>query len=88
MLLLHAPSALIVALENLLDESMMHLQAAQTELDAVAEDFRKLHVERQALLNQAEAAIANLRKRDEDIRSAGSSFASTKDRLQVQGSAT
>lgn len=59
------------------------MQAAQTELDAVAEDFRKLHAERQALLVQAEGAVANLRKRDEDIRAAGSRFASTKDHLEV-----
>lgn len=59
------------------------MQAAQTELDTVAEDFRKLHMERQSLLSQAEAAMANLRKRDDDIRSAGSRFAGTKDRLQV-----
>ncbi|KAK9843212.1 hypothetical protein WJX74_008779 [Apatococcus lobatus] len=65
-----------------LESEITETQAAQTELDAVAEDFRRLHVERQALLSQAEAAMANLRKRDEDIRSAGLRFASTKDRLE------
>lgn len=46
-------------------------QAAQTELSKAAQDFRRLHAERQELLQQWEGVLEAIRKRDASILEAG-----------------
>lgn len=53
-------------------------QAAQTELNKAAEDFRALHAERQELLAQWEGVLAAVAARDEAILAAGKEFAERK----------
>lgn len=47
------------------------LQAAQTELGKAAQDFRRLHEERQELLAQWEGVLKAISKRDGAILEAG-----------------
>jgi hypothetical protein len=49
-------------------------QAQQIVLDKTADDFRRLHAERQALVRQWEAAVAAMQARDRDIDAAGARF--------------
>ncbi|NWQ99596.1 CCD39 protein, partial [Paradoxornis webbianus] len=51
------------ALDNELTETM----TAQMELDRAAEDFRRVHQERQELIRQWENAIHQMQKRDQEI---------------------
>uniref|UniRef100_A0A8D0KPV3 Coiled-coil domain-containing protein 39 n=1 Tax=Salvator merianae TaxID=96440 RepID=A0A8D0KPV3_SALMN len=51
------------ALDNELTETL----AAQIELDKAAEDFRRVHRERQELIKQWESTIEQMKKRDQEI---------------------
>ncbi|NXR50050.1 CCD39 protein, partial [Hippolais icterina] len=51
------------ALDNELTETM----TAQMELDRAAEDFRRVHQERQEVISQWENAIRQMQKRDQEI---------------------
>ncbi|NXH56261.1 CCD39 protein, partial [Rhabdornis inornatus] len=51
------------ALDNELTETM----TAQMELDRAAEDFRRVHQERQEVIRQWESAIHQMQKRDQEI---------------------
>lgn len=53
---------------------MTDTQAQQIVLDKTAEDFRKLHAERQQLVRQWEAAVQAMQARDRDIDAAGERF--------------
>ena len=61
-----------------LDQEVTDTQSKQIELDKTAEEFRKLHKERQDLVKQWQDSIEAMRRRDEDIRHAGERFAEAK----------
>ena len=52
---------------KLLDTEMIESVTAQIELDKTAENFRKAHHEREALIEQWEQTIHQMRKRDQDM---------------------
>lgn len=54
-----------------LENEVTETQAAQIELDKTAEDFRKLHRERQEFVRQWEHAIEAIKNRDGAIQQAG-----------------
>ncbi|EFN56849.1 hypothetical protein CHLNCDRAFT_144442 [Chlorella variabilis] len=58
-----------------LDDEITETQAAQTELSKAAQDFRRLHAERQELLQQWEGVLEAIRKRDASILEAGQQHA-------------
>ncbi|XP_052036602.1 coiled-coil domain-containing protein 39 [Apodemus sylvaticus] len=52
---------------KLLDSELTETLSAQLELDKAAQDFRKIHLERQELIQQWESTIEQMQKRDEEI---------------------
>ena len=56
-------------------------QVAQIELDKTTEEFKRLHRERHDLIAQWEAAIDNMKKRDQDILDAQGRYQGTKVRI-------
>uniref|UniRef100_A0A8I3NY17 Coiled-coil domain-containing protein 39 n=2 Tax=Canis lupus familiaris TaxID=9615 RepID=A0A8I3NY17_CANLF len=52
---------------KVLDNELTETLSAQLELDKAAQDFRKIHNERQELIKQWENTIEQMRKRDRDI---------------------
>lgn len=46
---------------------MIESQLSQIEVDRASESFRRIHQERQELLNQLENSVKNMRTRDEEI---------------------
>ncbi len=50
-------------------------QTAQLELEKTTEEFRALHLERQGLISQWEAAVVQMQKRDADIVDAQQQYA-------------
>ncbi|XP_075411722.1 coiled-coil domain-containing protein 39 [Tenrec ecaudatus] len=52
---------------KVLDNELTETLSAQLELDKAAQDFRKIHTERQELIKQWENTIEQMRKRDQDI---------------------
>ncbi|XP_004675066.1 PREDICTED: coiled-coil domain-containing protein 39 [Condylura cristata] len=52
---------------KVLDNELTETLSAQLELDKAAQDFRKIHVERQELIKQWENTIEQMLKRDKDI---------------------
>ncbi len=75
-------SKAVVAKKSELDEEVMETQAAQVQLDKAAEDFRKLHAERQDLIRQWDEAMEAMKNRDAAIAMAGSQFAAKKIELK------
>lgn len=61
-----------------LEDEVTETQAKQIELDKTAEEFRKLHRERQDLVKQWEDAIKTMQKRDMDIQQAQEKFIDAK----------
>jgi hypothetical protein len=57
-------------------------QAAQTQLDRAAEDYRRLHAERTALIAQWDEAAAAAARRDEAIAAAGAEFSARRAALR------
>lgn len=49
------------------DEETMNTITLQVELDKTAEEFRKMHKERQELIKQWESIIDQMQKRDNQI---------------------
>ena len=49
------------------DEETMNTVTLQVELDKTAEEFRKMHKERQELIKQWESIIDQMQKRDNQI---------------------
>ena len=72
-----ATVAVSVAKEGLENE-VTETQSKQIELDKTADEFRRLHKERQDLVQQWQESIEAMRRRDEDIRQAGERYAETK----------
>ena len=60
---------------NPLPLQVTETQAAQIQLDRAAEDYRRLHAERQQLIAQWDEAAAAMRRRDGAIRTASAAFA-------------
>ncbi|KAM3834526.1 coiled-coil domain-containing protein 39 [Vipera latastei] len=54
---------------RILDNELTETLASQIELDKTAEDFRRVHQERQDLIRQWENTIEQMQKRDQDIDS-------------------
>uniref|UniRef100_A0A5F4W021 Coiled-coil domain-containing protein 39 n=1 Tax=Callithrix jacchus TaxID=9483 RepID=A0A5F4W021_CALJA len=52
---------------KMLDNELTETMSAQLELDKAAQDFRKIHNERQELIKQWENTIEQMQKRDQDI---------------------
>jgi len=61
-----------------LETEVTETQAAQIQLDKTAEDFRRLHEERQELVRQWEDAVESMKRRDQDIQAASEAFAGKK----------
>mmetsp|Transcript_5128 Transcript_5128/g.9691 ORF Transcript_5128/g.9691 Transcript_5128/m.9691 type:complete len:950 (+) Transcript_5128:130-2979(+) len=61
-----------------LEGEVTETQASQIQLDKTAEDFRRLHDERQNLVRQWEDAVDNMKRRDGDIAAASEAFAHKK----------
>eukprot|EP00002_Diphylleia_rotans_P040756 TRINITY_DN9745_c0_g1_i3.p1 TRINITY_DN9745_c0_g1~~TRINITY_DN9745_c0_g1_i3.p1 ORF type:complete len:708 (-),score=224.99 TRINITY_DN9745_c0_g1_i3:232-2355(-) len=61
-----------------LDEEITETQASQIELDKTAEEFKRMHKQRQELIKQWEDTIQAMQRRDEAIRKAGEKFAEVK----------
>ncbi|NWV35501.1 CCD39 protein, partial [Grantiella picta] len=66
------------ALDNELTETI----TAQMELDRAAEDFRRVHQERQEVIRQWENAIQQMQKRDEEIEHCGLLIAQIKQEIR------
>ena len=66
------------AKKQALQNEVTDTQAAQIELDKTAEDFRKLHKERQELVSQWQEAIDAMQRRDQSIQEAADRFAEGK----------
>ncbi|CEL98484.1 unnamed protein product [Vitrella brassicaformis CCMP3155] len=67
-----------------LEKEVTETQAAQIELERTAEQFKKLHIDRHALIKQWEDAVTAMRKRDEAIRQAGEHYAALQNDIKVQ----
>ncbi|EDL35031.1 coiled-coil domain containing 39, isoform CRA_c [Mus musculus] len=52
---------------KLLDSELTETLSAQLELDKAAQDFRKIHLERQELIQQWENTIEQMQRRDQEI---------------------
>ncbi|TPX65201.1 hypothetical protein SpCBS45565_g05309 [Spizellomyces sp. 'palustris'] len=66
----------------ILSAEVTETQVAQIELDKTTEAFKKLHQERQELIQQWESAIENMRKRDQDIINAQNEYQVLKDEIR------
>jgi len=65
-----------------LEAEVTDTQAQQIVLDKTAEDFRRLHAERQQLVRQWEDAVKNMQRRDRDIEAAGERYQQQKEALR------
>ncbi|KAG2422661.1 hypothetical protein HXX76_015898 [Chlamydomonas incerta] len=81
-LALERVSKQVVGRKDELEAEVVETQAAQIQLDKAAEDFRRLHVERQDLIRQWEEAVEAMRHRDSAIAAASEQFAMQKDVLR------
>lgn len=75
-------SRLVVRKKDELDLEVVETQAAQIQLDKAAEDFRKLHGERQDLIRQWDEAMEAMKQRDVAIGVASEQFAAKKAEIQ------
>lgn len=64
-----------VSLNNTLLDT---LNRVQVELDNTAEDFRRLHGERQDLVRQWQSVIDSMRRRDGEINAVGEKYAAAR----------
>eukprot|EP00195_Chlamydomonas_chlamydogama_P009299 CAMPEP_0202915398 /NCGR_PEP_ID=MMETSP1392-20130828/65575_1 /ASSEMBLY_ACC=CAM_ASM_000868 /TAXON_ID=225041 /ORGANISM="Chlamydomonas chlamydogama, Strain SAG 11-48b" /LENGTH=937 /DNA_ID=CAMNT_0049607407 /DNA_START=168 /DNA_END=2981 /DNA_ORIENTATION=- len=83
-LTLEKMSRAVVDKKSELDSEVMETQAAQIQLDKAAEDFRKLHEERQDLIRQWDEALEAMRNRDAAILVASEQFAVKKADLKAR----
>ncbi|GFR48534.1 hypothetical protein Agub_g10430 [Astrephomene gubernaculifera] len=81
-MVLERVSKQVVSRRDELDTEVIETQAAQIQLDKAAEDFRKLHLERQELIRQWEEAVEAMRHRDVAIAAASEQFALQKEVLR------
>ncbi|GAX79427.1 hypothetical protein CEUSTIGMA_g6868.t1 [Chlamydomonas eustigma] len=75
-------SKAVVQRKEELEAEVMETQAAQIQLDKAAEDFRKLHAERQDLIRQWDEAMTAMTHRDAAIAAASELFAVKKMELR------
>nr|XP_019592906.1 PREDICTED: coiled-coil domain-containing protein 39 [Rhinolophus sinicus] len=71
---------------KVLDNELMETLSAQLELDKAAQDFRKIHNERQELIKQWENTIEQMQKRDRDIDNCALALARTKQEMREKES--
>uniref|UniRef100_A0A0G4G0L3 Coiled-coil domain-containing protein 39 n=1 Tax=Chromera velia CCMP2878 TaxID=1169474 RepID=A0A0G4G0L3_9ALVE len=69
-----------------LNKEVTETQAAQIELDRVAEHFKKLHLDRHSLIKQWEDAVSAMRKRDSAIEQLGERYAEIQKEIQQKKS--
>jgi len=80
--MLEKMSRAVVAKKADLEDEVVETQAAQIQLDKAAEDFRKLHNERQVLIRQWEDAMQAMNHRDKAIVLASEQFTARKAELR------
>ncbi|GFO22705.1 coiled-coil domain-containing protein 39 [Plakobranchus ocellatus] len=68
--------------KNLLDNEMTNTLTSQIELDKIAEDFRKAHMEREELLSQWENTIEQMQRRDREMDVLASKLAKAKQEVR------
>ncbi|KAM8770786.1 coiled-coil domain-containing protein 39 [Rhynchonycteris naso] len=71
---------------KLLDNELTETLTAQLELDKAAQDFRKIHDERQELIKQWENTIEQMQKRDQDIDNCALELARIKQEIREKES--
>ncbi|XP_030184914.1 coiled-coil domain-containing protein 39 isoform X2 [Lynx canadensis] len=67
---------------KVLDNELTETLSAQLELDKAAQDFRKIHNERQELIKQWENTIEQMQKRDRDIDNCALALARIKQEIR------
>ncbi|XP_026353909.2 coiled-coil domain-containing protein 39 [Ursus arctos] len=67
---------------KVLDNELTETLSAQLELDKAAQDFRKIHNERQELIKQWENTIEQMQKRDRDIDNSALALARIKQEIR------
>ncbi|KAM5277084.1 coiled-coil domain-containing protein 39 [Hipposideros larvatus] len=72
--------------KKVLENELMETLSAQLELDKAAQDFRKIHNERQGLIKQWESTIEQMQKRDRDIDNCALALARTKQEMREKES--
>ncbi|KAJ3209310.1 Coiled-coil domain-containing protein 39 [Dinochytrium kinnereticum] len=68
--------------KSILSAEVTETQVAQIELDKTTEDFKRIHQERQELINQWETALKTMQKRDEDITDSQDRYQKSKDNIR------
>jgi chromosome segregation ATPase len=63
---------------TVLDNEKLETLTKQIELDRIADEFKKLHIDRQELVSRWQDAIGEIKKRDWEINSLGERFAVAK----------
>ncbi|XP_074047097.1 coiled-coil domain-containing protein 39 [Macrotis lagotis] len=69
-----------------LDNEVTETMSVQIELDKAAQDFRRVHNERQELIKQWESAIQQMQKRDKDIDHCALLLAKAKQEIRAKES--
>ncbi|XP_028611595.1 coiled-coil domain-containing protein 39 isoform X2 [Grammomys surdaster] len=67
---------------KLLDSELTETLSAQLELDKAAQDFRKIHAERQELIQQWENTIEQMQRRDQEIDNCALALARIKQEIR------
>ncbi|XP_038202903.1 coiled-coil domain-containing protein 39 [Arvicola amphibius] len=67
---------------KLLDSELTETLSAQLELDKAAQDFRRIHLERQELIRQWEGTIEQMQRRDQEIDSCALTLAKIKQEIR------
>ncbi|KAJ3274245.1 Coiled-coil domain-containing protein 39 [Terramyces sp. JEL0728] len=65
-----------------LDAEVTETQVAQIELENTTEEFKRLHQERQELINQWEIAVSSMKQRDDDINNAQTNYRNQKEEIR------
>ncbi|XP_016073580.1 PREDICTED: coiled-coil domain-containing protein 39 [Miniopterus natalensis] len=71
---------------KVLDNELTETLSAQLELDKAAQDFRRIHTERQELIKQWESTIEQMQKRDRDIDNCALALAKIKQEVREKES--
>ncbi|XP_024419674.2 coiled-coil domain-containing protein 39 isoform X1 [Desmodus rotundus] len=72
--------------KKLLDNELTETLSAQLELEKAAQDFRKIHNERQEFIKQWENTIEQMQKRDQDIDNCALALAEIKQEIREKES--
>ncbi|KAI8853033.1 hypothetical protein BC829DRAFT_414156 [Chytridium lagenaria] len=68
--------------KSILSAEVTETQVAQIELDKTTEEFKRLHMERQDLINQWETALRTMQNRDHDITDSQDRYQKSKDDIK------